>query len=143
MSVSRSFTMRTTPLGVVLVPYDDTAMKSSSTGRSIAGEIAHEHERALEDTDEQGAATLIISCDLCAEFGHPGGGVVGGNDRAADRTGGDVAHRGDRSRCSVDRVPDLGDDPTRHRRVHVAGRRPEKRQRPGPKPDLRSIQLSE
>ncbi len=32
-SMSRSLTMRTTPLVRVALPYDDTAMKSISTGR--------------------------------------------------------------------------------------------------------------
>ena len=35
-SMSRSFMIRTTPLVRVAEPYDETAMKSNSTGRSIA-----------------------------------------------------------------------------------------------------------
>ena len=44
-SRSRSFMMRTTPLVRVADPYDDTAMKSNSTGRSIA------RDRSLMNTN--------------------------------------------------------------------------------------------
>ena len=38
--------MRTTPLVLVALPYDDTAMKSNSTGQVDGpGQVGHEHER--------------------------------------------------------------------------------------------------
>ncbi len=68
-SRSRSFMMRTTPLVRVADPYDDTAMKSNSTGRSIGpGEIGHEHERTLEDADEQWRVVVVVGRDLLAEI---------------------------------------------------------------------------
>ena len=61
--------MRTTPLVRVAEPYDDTAMKSNSTGQvDRAGEIGHEHERALEDADEQGRMVVVVGRDLLAEI---------------------------------------------------------------------------
>ena len=67
-SRSRSLMIRTTPLERVADPYDDTAMKSNSTGRSIAREqVAHEHERALEHTDEERRPARVVGRDLLAE----------------------------------------------------------------------------
>ena len=61
--------MRTTPLVRVADPYDDTAMKSNSTGQvDRAGEIGHEHERALEDADEQRRIVGVVGRDLLAEL---------------------------------------------------------------------------
>ena len=61
--------MRTTPLVRVDDPYDDTAMKSNSTGRSIArAEVGHEHERALEDADQQRRVLVVVGTDLLAEL---------------------------------------------------------------------------
>ena len=46
--------MMPTMLAVRVVdPYDETAMKSNSTGRSMARAGGHEHERALENSDEE------------------------------------------------------------------------------------------
>ena len=61
--------MRTTPLVRVAEPYDDTAMKSNSTGQvDRAREIGHEHERALEDADEQRRMVVVVGRDLLAEI---------------------------------------------------------------------------
>ena len=57
-SWSRSFRIRTTPEVFVAAPYDETAMKSNSSGRrDVAGEIGHHHERALQHADEQELAS--------------------------------------------------------------------------------------
>ena len=45
-------------------------MKSNSTGQvDAAGEIGHEHERALEHADEQRRAARVVGGDLLAELG--------------------------------------------------------------------------
>ena len=78
--------MRTTPLERVADPYDDTAMKSNSTGRSIARrQIAHEHEGALEHADEQRRTTLVVDGELLAELADARLQLVLAHDDAADR----------------------------------------------------------
>ena len=78
--------MRTTPLDRVAEPYDDTAMKSNSTGRSIArDEVAHEHERALEHADEQRRPARVVGRELLAQLRDPRLQLVLADDDAADR----------------------------------------------------------
>ena len=77
--------MRTTPDDRVAEPYDDTAMKSNSTGRSIAaGQVAHEHERALEHADEQRRPPGVVGGDLRAELRDAVVEDVGGDDGRAE-----------------------------------------------------------
>ena len=59
-------------------------MKSNSTGRSIAREVGHEHERALEDADEQRRSVDIVGGDLLAEIVHALLHLVLVDDHAAD-----------------------------------------------------------
>ena len=78
--------MRTTPLERVAEPYDDTAMKSNSTGQvDRAREIAHEHERALEHADEQRRAIRVVGGDLLAQRSDPLLQLVFADDDASDR----------------------------------------------------------
>ena len=77
--------MRTTPLVRVAEPYDDTAMKSNSTGQiDRAREIGHEHERALEDADEQRRTVDVVGGDLLAEIADALLQVVLVDDDASD-----------------------------------------------------------
>ena len=78
--------MRTTPLERVADPYDDTAMKSNSTGKvDRARQVAHEHERALEHADEQRRSPLVVGGDLLAELADARLQLVFADDHAADR----------------------------------------------------------
>ena len=80
--------MRTTPLVRVAEPYDDTAMKSNSTGQvDRAGEIAHEHERALEHTDEQRWTVGVVGGDLLAQPEDSLLELLGGHHHCAQRVG--------------------------------------------------------
>ena len=46
-------------------------MKSTSHGMSIAHQVGHEEDRALEDADEQEVAATVVVRDLGAELGDP------------------------------------------------------------------------
>ena len=64
--------MRTTPEEVAPCPYEETAMNSSSAGGPLPaqrpGEVRHEHERALEDADQQEQSDRrVVGGDLLGE----------------------------------------------------------------------------
>ena len=99
-SMSRSLTMRTTPLVRVADPYDDTAMKSNSTGRSIARARSLMNMNApLSTPTSSGGRSGVVGGDLLAELGDALLQVVGRRPRPrrdADRSRPDL-HRAVRS----------------------------------------------
>ena len=108
-SRSRSFMMRTTPLVRVAEPYDDTAMKSNSTGQvDRAREVGHEHERALEDADEQRRVIVVVGRDLLAEVADALLQLVLVDDDPTDVR---VVHVGCGLRAQPEEAPGTGGDP--------------------------------
>ena len=64
MSRSRSLRIRTTPRDLVPEPYDDTAIQSISTGLvQRPREVGHDHDRALEDADQQQRPAGVVGVD--------------------------------------------------------------------------------
>ena len=77
--------MRTTPLVRVAEPYDDTAMKSNSTGRSIArARSAMNMNAPLRIADEQRRIVDVVGRDLLAEVADALLQLVFVDDDAAD-----------------------------------------------------------
>ena len=140
-SRSRSLTMRTTPLVLGRAAVGRDRHEVELDGKvDRAGEVAHEHERPLEDPDEQRIAARVVRRDLCTELSHPSGEILLG-DKIFPRSGlpactgrgpyravaairsASATSAGSRSDGAV-----VGDArPAAHRRSRSRPRRPERR----------------
>src|SRR5438094_404040 len=77
-SRSRSLTMRTTPLGLVALPEDATAMKANSTGRAMGGG----RPRGAKPGPHRPAGQWRGSCGQC-----PGVGGIEGVGEGVEQVG--------------------------------------------------------
>ena len=98
--------IRTTPLVRVAEPYDDTAMKSNSTGRSIArARSAMNMNAPLRMPTSSGGLLVVVGGDLLAELADALLQLVLVDDDPADVR---VVHVGLVQRCSMARRSSRG-----------------------------------